>query len=279
MSVRLVEIVERMKAARIVVVGDAIFDQYHHGTSSRLCPEAPVPVFVETREERRPGGAANVAHNLMHLGCDPACIFPEMSEWSVKHRFMVDGHMLLRVDDDREARTPAIHRHVEEMFHAHTPRVAVISDYGKGFVTPMLVAKVVDLAAAQSCTVIVDPKGSSWLKYRGAQIITPNAREFAEWDGSHAPPVIVKKMGELGLLVSQEGKAAFGVPALKAPVFDVTGAGDTVVATMAAALASGAELLEASQLAVLAAGYVVGQVGTSYCPAAQLRALAAGAAP
>lgn len=274
--IRLTNIVDRFAAAKVLVVGDAMFDQYHHGEATRLSPEAPVPVFVQQSEERRPGGAANVAHNLMHLGCDAACVFPLMEEWSVKHRFMADGRMLLRVDEDRQASTPAVRRDLEKLFEEHRPTVVVISDYGKGFVTPMLVAKIVALCAGGDFPkIIVDPKGSSWLKYQGAEIITPNQKEFADWDGAYAPPFIIKKMGPLGLMLSETGKSEVAFPAIKSPVFDVTGAGDTVVATIAAALACHASMEDACRLAVLAAGFVVGQVGTATCPAPVLRSMAA----
>lgn len=279
MSVQLVEIVDRMQGAAVLVVGDAIFDQYHWGTVSRMCPEAPVPVFVESKEERRPGGAANVAHNLMALGCDPACVFPQLDEWSVKHRFMADSHLLLRVDDDRTAKTPPGRAELEDIFESHRPKVVVVSDYGKGFVTPMLMAKVVELATPYEpgAKIIVDPKGSNWLKYHGADIVTPNQKEFEEWDGRWRPETIVRKRGAQGLSIL--GAEEIHIPAVPSYVFDVTGAGDTVVAVMAAGLATGATLEDACRLAVLAASYVVAQVGTATCPAVVLRGLAAQAAP
>jgi D-beta-D-heptose 7-phosphate kinase/D-beta-D-heptose 1-phosphate adenosyltransferase len=132
-----------------------------------------------------------------------------------------------------------------------------------------------DSAREAGITVLVDPKGKDWAKYKGAEIICPNVREFEEWDGRYCPPVIVRKMGELGISVSQHGKSSWDVPAVSRKVFDVTGAGDTLIATMACALGARASLRDASRLAVMAAAHVVGEPGTAVCSAEDLCLMAA----
>ncbi len=155
--------------------------------------------------------------------------------------------------------------------------VVILSDYGKGGLTH--IAEMIRLARAAAKPVLVDPKGDAWGKYAGATVITPNRAELKEVVGSWSSEAELvakarKLRGELGLealLVtrSEEGMtlfaddAAYHQAAQAREVFDVSGAGDTVIATLAVMLAAGADWAEAIRVANIAAGIVVGKLGTA----------------
>jgi D-beta-D-heptose 7-phosphate kinase / D-beta-D-heptose 1-phosphate adenosyltransferase len=275
------EIVERLFSQKypsgcepkVLVVGDAILDQYIFGRSERLCPEAPVPVFIEETRDVRAGGAANVHAQIETLNVLAALHAVPLSERTIKARYMIGQHMLLRVDVDARGFGSCPDRGEYEelaLMLQQEPDVVVISDYNKGWVT----AQTIQMCLANGARVLVDPKGS-WGKYKGAYLLTPNRKETIG-NGGHCDPEfdnILFKLGADGMqLATQE--ALTHIPASAHRVYDVTGAGDTVIATVAAALAVGADLLGACQLAALAAGYVVGEVGTAVCPLEKLKELA-----
>jgi rfaE bifunctional protein kinase chain/domain len=270
--VTLADIVERFKGLRILVAGDPMVDVYHFGRVERLSQEAPVPVFVEERIDKRMGGAANVWNQLMELNIDAVPSWPlDTSEWTEKHRYLVGSHQLFRVDYDRKADV------VAQFKLAVPPAAIVISDYGKGscsrFVCETLIRKNLNVP------VIVDPKGEDWDKYVGAAVICPNAGEWAEHINGRAPtrPVfaaVALKQGADGIVLMRRDKVSHEFPAQAKHVFDVTGAGDTVTAVMAATVAAGGTLEQACQLANLAAGWVVGEVGTTVCPVEKLYEMA-----
>lgn len=269
-AMRLVDTVERFADARALVVGDALIDHYHFGHIDRISPEAPVPVFVEdySKAEMRRGGADNVAHQLEVLGYRVRTAFPVRR--SIKHRYMVGHYQVFRVDKD-------CHETPDDSFEVslNDIDVIVLSDYAKGFVTPALCEEVIETAKARDIPVVVDPKGTNWSKYSGATVVCPNQREFDLWDYVDQPRNILLKRGEAGLSVieanTQYGMPTrFDIPAQARHVYDVTGAGDVVVAVVAAALGVGCDLRNAARLATFAAGYAVGEVGTTVCPKEKL---------
>ncbi len=251
------DLIERMAGVRALVIGDAMVDEYRFGTVARLAQEAPVPVFHVDRVERRPGGAANVAAQIGEL-CAVDLIAPDVR--CTKVRYLAGTHQVLRVDDDQYARTDWWrNRGVVEA--AARADVVVLSDYAKGALATELCQRVIEAARL----VVVDPKGESWRMYEGAHVVCPNEREFEAWDGNERPPAIVHKRGPLGLRLIQ-GEQTVDVPACAQAVYDVTGAGDVVVAVIAAALGAGMPLIEAAHLANRAAGWAVGQIGTTVVP-------------
>lgn len=270
-ATRLLDTVERFSAVRALVVGDALIDHYHFGRIDRISPEAPVPIFVEdySKAEIRRGGADNVAHQLEALGCQVCTAFALRR--SIKHRYMVGHYQVFRVDKDHYE-TP----HESFEVSLHDVDVVVLSDYAKGFLTPALCQDVIETAKAKNIPVVVDPKGTDWSKYSDATVLCPNQREFEAWNKLMPPAQIVLKRGEHGLSVIEycEGengyRACCDVPAQARHVYDVTGAGDVVVAVVAAALGVGCGLRDAARLATFAAGYAVGEVGTTVCPKEKL---------
>jgi D-beta-D-heptose 7-phosphate kinase/D-beta-D-heptose 1-phosphate adenosyltransferase len=153
--------------------------------------------------------------------------------------------------------------------------VVVISDYAKGWVSEYLCYHAILLAHNEHpkgpIPVIVDPKGDDWNKYAGADVICPNETELEAFKRSRATvqpffPVMVQKRGRFGLLVVKESdglKREQAIPSRSRAVFDVTGAGDTVVAVLAACIGAGIDLYDAAELANVAAGVVVAKLGTS----------------
>ena len=154
---------------------------------------------------------------------------------------------------------------------------SVLSDYGKGGLTH--IAEMISLARAASKPVLVDPKGDDYLRYTGATLLTPNRSEFREVAGSWKNEAELNAKAEKlrtelkleALLVtrSEDGMSLFRAhevlhePTHTREVFDVSGAGDTVIATLAAMLASGADMRDAMRIANRAAGIVVGKLGTA----------------
>lgn len=214
---------------------------------------------------------------------------------TVKQRYIAGGQQLLRAD--REHAEPLPESSVESLVAA--ARVAmegaaavVLSDYAKGVLPPLAVERLIAAAREAGTPVVVDPKGRDFAAYRGASLVTPNRRELAEATGlptgsddeiAVAARRLLEDVGIERILVTRgpQGmtlvESAGGVrylPAEVREVFDVSGAGDTVVATLAAALAGGLEPAAAARLANAAAGVVVGKVGTAVVrPDELLRAL------
>lgn len=219
-----------------------------------------------------------------HGEIDPCIVVEPGRQTTIKTRFFAAHQQLLRAD--RESRLP-VQGAIRDELLTRVERllsragVLVLSDYGKGVLAPPVAAELIRRAKAAGKPVIVDPKGTDYTIYAGASLVTPNRKELHEATGMPADSdeQVVAAAGKLietcgfeAVLVtrSQDGMtlvkadgAVTHLPAEAREVFDVSGAGDTVVATLAAALASGAPLPEAAHLANVAAGIVVGKVGTA----------------
>ncbi|TVR99693.1 MAG: D-glycero-beta-D-manno-heptose 1-phosphate adenylyltransferase [Rhodospirillales bacterium] len=236
--------------------------------------------------------AAAIATALSTLGCGDGALVPEAGrQTGVKVRFMAGGQQMLRADHETVAPLGSVAR--TAVLQAVTARMdgsgaVVLSDYGKGVLADGIAGEVIAGAKASGRPVIVDPKGRDFSCYRDADVITPNRLELSEAtsmpvtganDAIHAARALLHRHG-FGAVVATLGKdgmavvPAAGEPLLLAAeareVFDVSGAGDTVVATLAAALGAGVPLGEAAALANVAAAIVVGKVGTAVAYAAEV---------
>ena len=295
---------ERLAAARVLVVGDAMLDRYWFGAVERISPEAPVPVVRVTREEERLGGAANVALNAKTLGAqatlltvvgqdEPARKLQQLLEQQgvktllghdpqlytiVKLRVIGRSQQLIRVDFENTPDHEVLANMLGDFERALPEHDAVLfSDYGKGGLEH--IPRMIELARQAGKPVLVDPKGSDYSRYAGATVITPNRAELAQvighWSNEaqlhERAEALRKQLGLTGLLLtrSEEGMSLFDaegearVPAQAREVFDVTGAGDTVIAALAAMLACGLTLRDALPIANRAGGIVVGKFGTA----------------
>ncbi len=313
----LVDLVRRLDSVRLLCVGDIILDRFVYGEAERLSPEAPVPVLKVTREEVMLGGAGNVARNLAALDAgvtfvtvvgndeigreiQTLCgaikrarsnfVIDSSRPTSRKTRYVAGVQQLLRADE--EDATPiaeTVARNlINEASHAVEGCDAVIvSDYGKGALTPAVIEAVIAAGRAAGKPVLVDPKGRDFGRYRGATMVTPNRKELAEASGlptgtdaevEAAARKLLKSCGIDQMLATRgpqgmsliTAKAAHHVPAESREVFDVSGAGDTVIAVAAAVLALGAPAVDAMQLANFAAGIVVGKAGTAVADPAEI---------
>jgi D-glycero-beta-D-manno-heptose-7-phosphate kinase len=174
----------------------------------------------------------------------------------------------------------SLRRYTSELVAAGKVQAVVISDYAKGVCTPQVCQELIKQCAGLGIPVVVDPKGINWQKYSGTPVITPNLKELAEaakTEAANSDRVvkmladkvrkrfnienIIVTRSEKGLSVLNETQAVH-ISTYAQEVFDVSGAGDTVVAVMGAALAAGIGLIDAAHLANLAAGIVVGKLGT-----------------
>lgn len=210
-----------------------------------------------------------------------------------KVRYISGSHQMLRVD--REDRGPGDGAALLTAFEARLALadVVVLSDYAKGVLTPEVIRGAIDAAKAAGKPVIVDPKSRDFARYDGATLIKPNRKEAAEATGivdnsdaasedagaailAMAPGLEAALItrGGAGMTLAVRDQAPIHLPATAIEVFDVSGAGDTVAATLALSVAAGASLAQSAQLANLAGGLVVAKLGTDVVTAAELTACA-----
>ena len=293
-----------LRRAKVLVVGDVMLDRYWFGEVSRISPEAPVPVVLVEREEARPGGAANVARNCAALGAKTrllsvvgrdeagtrlAGLIGESGvraslqrdaamSTTVKLRVIGRQQQLLRIDFEKAPSREVLASKLAD-FRAALPwcNVVILSDYGKGGLAH--IARMIRLARAAGKTVLVDPKGDDYARYRGAHVMTPNRAELREvvgrWrsepDLERRAQALRRRLGLEALLLtrSEQGMTLYtarGARHVKAEgreVYDVSGAGDTVIAALGASLGAGADLALAMRVANRAAGLVVGKLGVA----------------
>jgi D-beta-D-heptose 7-phosphate kinase/D-beta-D-heptose 1-phosphate adenosyltransferase len=203
---------------------------------------------------------------------------------SRKTRVVASNQQIVRID--RESRDPLsqeMETRVCSWIRAHADQFSVIliSDYLKGVLTPRVIEATFEAAAPKGIPVLVDPKGTDFCRYRGASLLTPNRKEAEAASGisirdgrslEQAAGLIMEKAGLSHLLItrSEEGMSLFSrteetvhIPTVAREVFDVSGAGDTVLASLAVGVAAGLGMAEAARLANIAAGIAVGKLGTS----------------
>jgi len=303
----------RFDQSQVLVIGDVMLDRYWHGGTSRISPEAPVPVVKVGGVEDRPGGAGNVALNIAALGAGASLISvvgeDEAAEALRSRLESVGIHTDFQVSADKPTITKlrVISRHqqlirmdFEESFASQDSSgfaekaekllplmgAVVLSDYAKGTLQNTQI--LIESARKAGVPVLVDPKGTEFERYRGATLLTPNLHEFEAVVGAckHESELVEKgtelmlsldleallvTRGEHGMTLLRPNQPEFHLPARAREVFDVTGAGDTVISVLASSLAAGSELPQAVALANLAAGIVVGKLGTATISGPELR--------
>ena len=230
-------------------------------------------------------GGRRLREILIETGVDTKGLFTVADRpTSSKLRVIARSQQVVRVDSERISGLEADAE--DELLSSIEERLSgadacVISDYGKGVVSSRVAQHVIQSASEQRKPVVADPKGTDFAKYRGATVVTPNVTEAeailgVELRGGQAIMEAGRSLGELldgGSVVltrGAEGMSVFSgpaeplhIPVIAKKVYDVTGAGDTVLAVLTLALASGASLADAATLANIAAGLVVGKLGTS----------------
>ncbi len=307
-------ILQQFESLRVFVVGDLMLDEYVFGIVRRISPEAPVPVVEWTEESFVPGGAANVANNLLALGAqvsvfgvvgddekgriltthlaesgaDVTGVLSDSTRITTcKTRVIAHSQQVVRLD--REQRHPLSGETQKELLsrlESALPRAhaVVLSDYQKGVLTPALVREVIAQCQAHHVPVLANPKPPLLRHLAGAKLASINlleAQAFASTLGNDAdlqslPQVMgvvdewrrmlnlqamAITLGAQGILLATDGGAPLHVPGMPVEVYDTAGAGDTVIATLACALAAGADWHTSARLANAAAGSVVRHVG------------------
>ena len=306
----------------VLCVGDLMLDEFVYGEVSRISPEAPAPVIAVQRSETNIGGAGNVARNIASLGA--RCIFVGLigeDEAGAQLRAAAGAgkpdrkRAGLRSASGRRrercasspsisrptccVRTgnwlrrpqPTIEQNLIDVILPLLPRadIVLLSDYAKGVLTARVIRNVIDAARKLGKRVIVDPKSANFAIYRGATLLTPNRREFAEATRSRADTeesiadaaqdamqladcdAMLVTQSEHGMTLVPRTGEAIHVPAHPVKVRDVSGAGDTVAATLAVTLAAEADWETALRMAAAAAAVAVGKKGTAIVTTSELR--------
>jgi D-beta-D-heptose 7-phosphate kinase/D-beta-D-heptose 1-phosphate adenosyltransferase len=220
-----------------------------------------------------------------HHHIDTRAIFLDPDRRTSRKTRVVAAHQqIVRIDrESREALPAAVEQQLCDWIAAHASeyKAIVLSDYNKGVLTPTVIASAISAATAIGIPVLVDPKGTDYTRYGGATLLTPNRKEAEAASGisvtdtaslAEAARAIMSATGLQHLLItrSEEGMSLFSqggeivhIPTVAREVFDVSGAGDTVLATLAVGIASGFSMAESARLANIAAGIAVGKLGTS----------------
>src|SRR6266481_6366291 len=305
----------------VLCVGDLMLDEFSYGEVSRISPEAPAPVIAVQRSETNIGGAGNVARNIAALGA--RCIFvglvgEDEAGARLKAQLSQEGLIESVLVCDSERPTTRKVRFVSEHFSTHMLRadwelaspasasieqklidailpllaradIVLLSDYAKGALTARVIRHVIDAARKLGKRVIVDPKSANFAIYRGATLLTPNRKEFAEATRSRADSTesiadaaqdaiqladcdaMLVTQSEQGMTLVPRSGEAIHVPAHPVRVRDVSGAGDTVAAVLAVALAAGADWEIALRMANAAGAVSVSKKGTAIVTSAELR--------
>ncbi len=310
-----------MVGQTVLCVGDLMLDEFVYGEVSRISPEAPAPVIAVQRSETNIGGAGNVARNIASLGarCILAGLIGEdAAAAELKAQFSLQSLIETVLVCDPSRPTTRKVRFVSEHFSTHMLRadwelaapasasieqklidailpllpradIVLLSDYAKGVLTARVLRNVIDAARKLGKRVIVDPKSANFAIYRGATLLTPNRKEFAEATRSRADTTqsiadaaqdamqladcdaMLVTQSEHGMTLVPRGGEAIHVPAHAVKVRDVSGAGDTVAAMLAVTLAAGADWETALRMATAAAAVAVGKKGTAIVTSAELR--------
>src|SRR6267142_1746640 len=305
----------------VLCVGDLMLDEFVYGEVSRISPEAPAPVIAVQRSETNIGGAGNVARNIASLGA--RCIFVALTgedeagaqlkaalaqesriesllvcdpsrPTTRKVRFVSEHFSTHMLRADWEQALPAaagVEQKLIDVILRLLPRadIVLLSDYAKGVLTARVIRNVIDAAKKLGKRVIVDPKSANFAIYRGATLLKPNRKEFAEATRSRADTekniadgaqeimqladceAVLVTQGERGMTLVPRAGEAIHVPGHPVKVRDFSGAGDTVAAALALALAAGADWEAALRTANAAAAVAVGKNGTAAVTPAELR--------
>lgn len=310
--------VPKLAGGRVLVVGDVMADHYVWGKVERISPEAPIPVVHVSREEVKPGGAANVACNIAALGgkvalagivgadsmaaslgrllgaqgIDASGLVEDPERPTIqKTRVIAHSQQVVRVD--RELQEPLSEASARAFLKSCLAQVercdaVLFSDYAKGALGPELASAVTRRARELGKVVAADPKPANMGWFGGASIVTPNQGEASaasgvrirsDADAEQAAKVLLERLGsdavlvtrgEHGMTLLQAQGGVTHIPTRAREVFDVTGAGDTVIATLTLALAAGMPVAEACFLANAAAGIVVAEIGVAVVTPDQL---------
>jgi rfaE bifunctional protein kinase chain/domain len=254
----------------ILVAGDYMLDLWWFGEIKRISPEAPVPVFSVQAVKSQDGAAENVARNVRSLGVECRTQFGDQINKVTKIRLMAKKQHVIRADFDHP-------QEPIEKLDLEGVSTVILVDYGKGSLEK--VSNLIQQAKNAGKTVLVDPKGYDYERYRGADVIKPNLDEMKvmvggwkdEDDLTRKALALCKKAEIKALLLTRaaDGMSLYSeigthhIPSVAGQVLDVTGAGETAIAALGVGLHQGFSLEESAYYANKAAGLVVGRFGPS----------------
>lgn len=313
-------IIAQMGKTKILVIGDIMLDRFIYGTADRISPESPVPVLSISHDDIMLGGAGNTLSNLIHLGVEGHVIsiigddqngtdlINQAEQLNIntanliktderptitKTRFLAGHQQLLR--SDFESKAPLSQKTITQIVTtiqntAPSMDAIIISDYGKGTLSHDIISTILSTAKQHKLPIFIDPKGTDYSIYRGANFITPNKKELSEATNNmptetdqdiisaaqflidtHDITCVIATRSQDGISIIEKNKDPIHIKsAVNIEVFDVSGAGDTVIATIAAAYAAGATIEEATNIANIAGSIVVTKVGTAPIRASEL---------
>jgi len=296
---KLKKIIPQFQGKKILIFGDLMLDEHIWSRVSRISPEAPVPIADVIKIDHVPGGCGNVAANISNLGGIPILVGVIGKDSSgnklrqalaeakistkylmqdakrptiLKSRIIAGSQHLVRVDrEDHTNLDSSQYKNIIEKVKKLIPKAdaVIISDYGKGLVTKASAQAIISACKKAKKFVAVDPKGTDYSKYKGATIITPNTKEAQE--ASLAGKRLLKYSKNLLITRGRDGMSLFDkkgithIASIPKEVFDVSGAGDTVISTLTLAYTANASLIEAAMLANTAASVVIGKISTAPC--------------
>lgn len=305
---KLKKIIKKFKGKKILVVGDLMLDKYIWGNVSRISPEAPIPIVHVSKEETKPGGAANVILNLIDLGAKVFCagvvgndlagkelinylktnnvdcsliIIDKERPTTIKTRVIAHQQQVVRIDKERSIpiKDAILNKIVKKIIKIKNKIDAIIlSDYNKGIFTSGSVHEII--TAMRGKIITVDPKPKNLKLFRNVTLISPNKKEASEATGInienerdilHVARELKNTINAEAILITrgEEGMSLYDghtletIPTRAKDVYDVTGAGDTVIAVTTIALTSDASFKDAAFLANIAAGIVVAEIGVA----------------
>ncbi len=288
------------KSPKILIVGDFMIDHYVWCDCTKISPEAPVLVMKSIQEDKRLGGAGNVYANLQSLGAKVFALgvigndengkilqeklngkfFIEKNRKTpLKTRILSHSQQVLRIDDEDDFDTTLEIQIIQEFKNiAKNFDAVILSDYAKGNLSKNICQELINYANILNIPILIDPKGIDFSKYKNATLLTPNKKEASEvlkintLDKDNLEFAIKKLKDDLNLVysiitLSEEGIALFDnklriIPAKALEVYDVTGAGDSVIAMLAFALALKVDIFKACEFANKAAAVVVSKIGS-----------------
>ena len=305
---------DKLSACNVLVAGDVMLDRYWFGPVERISPEAPVPVVAVNASEERIGGAGNVACNITSLGgkctllsvvgddeaggrvaeiaaqsgIDHQLVVDRAAKTTIKLRVLSRNQQLLRADFESPPGAQALEEMTAKfagLLDGH--QAVVLSDYGKGGLDK--IELLIELAAKKNIPVLVDPKGGSFARYRGANLVTPNLKEFEQVAGAvrddddmrdkahdlmaqHLLDKLLVTLSDRGMILFSRTADAICREARAREVYDVSGAGDSVIAVMAMVTAAGIDDCTGLSLANSVAGVVVSKLGTATAGIEELKA-------
>ena len=288
---------KKLNRLKILVVGDIMLDKYTVGNVSRISPEAPVPIVSVNNEYSSLGGCGNVVRNIAKLGSRVHCcasvsndnagkeILTLLDNIGAAPRLIFDSHITTVkeriIADDRQVQMLRIDREISSFVNVlkvvenfekwdyknkQPYDMIIISDYNKGMIT----LELMDYLRTFNVPIIIDPKPCNAFLYDRPLMITPNKDEWREMevDDECHPEFVLVTEGKDGMTLydKRQGVGKIKIPGKPVEVYNVSGAGDTVIAVMAICLAMDIYPDKAAKIANDCASYVVTQVGTSTVP-------------